>query len=58
MAVKIYRGTGMASAESSEASPEASNVEKTREDTLAEYTKASPEAKNVEKIHETHWWQF
>ena len=27
MAVKTYRGTGMASAESSEASPEAGNVE-------------------------------
>ena len=44
MAVKTYRGTGMASAESSEASPEAGNVERTKQETPTESSQASGES--------------
>ena len=44
MAVKTYRGTGMAFAESSEASQEAGNVEKTKQETPTESSQASGES--------------
>ena len=44
MAVETYRGTGMASAESSEASPEAGNVERTKQETPTESSQASGES--------------